>query len=219
MGGHAAGGIPVINEHVGERLKMYWPEEGGWFDAIISDYNATTDEHCLTYHINTPDETFEWVHLKARGVAARRPTRAGSCAARAAASDLWRRVAPRALTLRLVAPAQELKEGEYRRLGKDPNLASLLSHQAGAGRSAVPARGGRGPAGKAGGAARAAVPVRAGGLAELESQINRARDPKKLEEVQAQLAAQAEAMRQKLQQLQSDSEDDDGAGMTESDSE
>ena len=73
MGGHAAGGIPVINEHVGERLKMFWPEEGGWFDAIISDYNATTDEHCLTYHINTPEETFEWVHLKAR--AARRSTR------------------------------------------------------------------------------------------------------------------------------------------------
>ena len=45
---------------------MYWPEEGGWFDAIISDYNPTTDEHCLTYHINSPDETFEWVHLKAR---------------------------------------------------------------------------------------------------------------------------------------------------------
>jgi hypothetical protein len=113
-----------------------------------------------------------------------------------------------------------LKVGEYQRLGKDPNLASLnLTHQAGAGRSAVPARGGRGPTGKAGGAAPAAVPARPGGLADLESAINRARDPKKLDEVQAQLAAQAEAMRQKLQQLQSDSEDDDGAGMTESESE
>jgi hypothetical protein len=75
----------VINEHVGERLKMFWPEEGGWFDAIISDYNANTDEHCLTYHINSPEETFEWVHLKARvalpdaGAAPLRP--AGLCGA------------------------------------------------------------------------------------------------------------------------------------------
>ena len=76
---YAAGPI-VINEHVGERLKMFWPEEGGWFDAIISDYNAATDEHCLTYHINSPDETFEWVHLKARAA------RPDACASRAAAS-------------------------------------------------------------------------------------------------------------------------------------
>jgi hypothetical protein len=83
----------------------------------------------------------------------------------------------------------------------------------------VPARSGRAPAGKAGGAAAPAAPVRTGGgLADIESQINRARDPKKLEEVQQQLAAQAEAMRAKLQALQSDS-DDDAGGMTDSDSE
>jgi len=92
MGGHAAGGIPVINEHVGERLKMYWPEEGGWFEAIISDYNAVTDEHCLTYHINTPEETFEWIHLKAR--AARWQARAAAAAPRRCFSlPLTRRVA------------------------------------------------------------------------------------------------------------------------------
>ena len=85
MGGHAAGGIPVINEHVGERLKMYWPEEGGWFEAIISDYNAVTDEHCLTYHINTPEETFEWVHLKARPASA---ARRASASARSSTSSV-----------------------------------------------------------------------------------------------------------------------------------
>ena len=94
--GPGTGGVPVINEHVGERLKMFWPEEGGWFDAIISDYNAVTDEHCLTYHINTPEETFEWVHLKARP-RARRPHAQQHTRARRPLLVVWR-VALRALT-------------------------------------------------------------------------------------------------------------------------
>ncbi len=59
-------GAIVINEYIGRRVKLYWPEEGGWFEAIISDYNAVSKEHCLTYNINAPAESFEWVNLKAR---------------------------------------------------------------------------------------------------------------------------------------------------------
>jgi hypothetical protein len=59
-----AAGSLVINEFIGRRVKLYWPEEGGWFEAIISDYNAGNDEHCLTYNINTPNESFEWVNLR-----------------------------------------------------------------------------------------------------------------------------------------------------------
>jgi hypothetical protein len=61
-----AAGSLVINEFIGRRVKLYWPEEGGWFEAIISDYNAGNDEHCLTYNINTPNESFEWVNLRVR---------------------------------------------------------------------------------------------------------------------------------------------------------
>jgi hypothetical protein len=62
-------GVPgslVINEFIGRRVKLYWPEEGGWFEAIISDFNAASEEHCLTYNINTPAESFEWVNLRVR---------------------------------------------------------------------------------------------------------------------------------------------------------
>lgn len=51
---------------VGERLKILLPDKSGWFDAIISDYNPTTDQHCLTCHINMPEETKVWMHLKVR---------------------------------------------------------------------------------------------------------------------------------------------------------
>jgi hypothetical protein len=97
------------------------------------------------------------------------------------------------------------------------NLAELLP-QAGARVAAaagrprtVPAKAGGGGGGGAA-AAAAAQPVAANGLQEIETQINRARDPKKLEEVQNVLAAQAAAARAALQQLSSESDDDDDAG-------
>jgi hypothetical protein len=48
----------VVNELICRRVQRFWPDEGGWFDAIITDYRPTTNEHCLTYEINTPNETF-----------------------------------------------------------------------------------------------------------------------------------------------------------------
>ena len=57
--------LPEANgkELVGRLVQRFWPEEGGWFDAIITDYRPTANEHCLTYEINTPNETFEWADI------------------------------------------------------------------------------------------------------------------------------------------------------------
>ena len=58
---------PTVNEFVGRRVQLYWPEEGGWFDAVVTDYNPATDEHCVTYHMNAANESFEWSNLKKLG--------------------------------------------------------------------------------------------------------------------------------------------------------
>jgi len=58
----ATGGTStMVDNLICRKVQRFWPEEGGWFDAIITDYRPTTQEHCLTYEINTESETFEWV--------------------------------------------------------------------------------------------------------------------------------------------------------------
>ena len=54
-----------MNELICRRVQRFWPDEGGWFDAIVTDYRPTTNERedCLTYEINTPNETFEWANV------------------------------------------------------------------------------------------------------------------------------------------------------------
>ena len=52
-----------VNEYICKRVKRFWPSEGGWFDCIITDYNTETKQHCLTYDINTPNESYEWADI------------------------------------------------------------------------------------------------------------------------------------------------------------
>jgi len=52
-----------VNEYICKKVKRFWPSEGGWFDCIITDYNPQTKLHCLTYDINTPNESFEWADI------------------------------------------------------------------------------------------------------------------------------------------------------------
>uniref|UniRef100_A0A7S0WGB8 ENT domain-containing protein n=1 Tax=Pyramimonas obovata TaxID=1411642 RepID=A0A7S0WGB8_9CHLO len=59
-GGGAA--VPKINELVGKRLKRHWGDDG-WCEAVVSDHNAVTGEHCLVYEFNTPNESWEWCVL------------------------------------------------------------------------------------------------------------------------------------------------------------
>jgi len=48
---------------IGQMVQRYWPEEGGWWDATVTDFNAETKEHQLTYSKGRPDESFEFVNL------------------------------------------------------------------------------------------------------------------------------------------------------------
>jgi len=52
----------VVNEHVGKQVRRLW-EGDGWYTAMISDYRVDSDEHCIVYDINTPEESYEWVRL------------------------------------------------------------------------------------------------------------------------------------------------------------
>ncbi|KAL4423903.1 hypothetical protein ABPG75_001204 [Micractinium tetrahymenae] len=48
---------------VGRMVERFWADEGGWWPALISDFNAETGEHQLTYNAKQEDETFEWADL------------------------------------------------------------------------------------------------------------------------------------------------------------
>ena len=48
---------------IGKRAQLYWPEESGWFEAVVTDYDATKGEHCLVYNFGTADEQYEWSNL------------------------------------------------------------------------------------------------------------------------------------------------------------
>jgi len=85
----AAPGAPLrLNEYLGRRVKMYWPQEGGWFEAIITDYNMAENEHCLTYNMNTGNESFEWVNIAVR-LRALLAGRASACTHSVARHSRW----------------------------------------------------------------------------------------------------------------------------------
>lgn len=66
---HAKGGgltktpgvVGEVNEYIGRRVQRCW--DGEWSEAIISDYNPTTQEHCMIYEYLSANESWEWVRL------------------------------------------------------------------------------------------------------------------------------------------------------------
>jgi len=54
--------LPAVNDLIGKRAKRNW-EADGWCEAIISDYNILTGEHCLVYEYGTTTESWEWCVL------------------------------------------------------------------------------------------------------------------------------------------------------------
>ena len=48
---------------IGKRAHVYWPGEDGWFEAVVTDFDAVKGEHCLTYNFGTAEEQCEWVDL------------------------------------------------------------------------------------------------------------------------------------------------------------
>mmetsp|Transcript_10205 Transcript_10205/g.35502 ORF Transcript_10205/g.35502 Transcript_10205/m.35502 type:complete len:299 (-) Transcript_10205:839-1735(-) len=56
-------GAPVIppeaGKYIGRKCQRYWPDEGGWYEAVITDYNPADGTHCFVYDAGTPDESFD----------------------------------------------------------------------------------------------------------------------------------------------------------------
>ncbi len=45
--------------------RRFWPEEEvQWAEGIITDYREDTEEHCIVYKINTPEEAYEFYRIK-----------------------------------------------------------------------------------------------------------------------------------------------------------
>ncbi|DBB17059.1 hypothetical protein WJX82_011497 [Trebouxia sp. C0006] len=55
-----------LDPYIGMRVKRLWPEDGGWFEGVVTDYSAVNKQHCITYKFNTDDESFEWYDLRNR---------------------------------------------------------------------------------------------------------------------------------------------------------
>ncbi|OVA20872.1 EMSY N-terminal [Macleaya cordata] len=51
-------------ELIGRKVLTRWPEDNNFYEAVITNYNASEGRHALVYDINTKDETWEWVNLK-----------------------------------------------------------------------------------------------------------------------------------------------------------
>ncbi|KAI3982312.1 hypothetical protein MKX01_037845 [Papaver californicum] len=51
-------------ELIGRKVLTRWPEDNNFYEAVITNYNASEGRHALVYDINSKDETWEWVNLK-----------------------------------------------------------------------------------------------------------------------------------------------------------
>ncbi|KAL4434798.1 hypothetical protein ABPG77_005325 [Micractinium sp. CCAP 211/92] len=63
---------------VGRTVERFWADEGGWWAALISDYNAESGEHQLTYNAGQEDESYEWADLGQLGNEELRDAAAGA---------------------------------------------------------------------------------------------------------------------------------------------
>lgn len=55
---------PQLNPLIGRKVMTRWPDDNSFYEAEITDYDATKDLYALVYDINTAHETWEWVDLK-----------------------------------------------------------------------------------------------------------------------------------------------------------
>lgn len=49
---------------VGGKVMRYWPENGGWWEALVTEFSAAQQQHKLSYDPNTSLESFEWVDFR-----------------------------------------------------------------------------------------------------------------------------------------------------------
>lgn len=48
---------------LGQKVSRYWPDEGGWFEAVVTDFKIEQGGHKLTYDCGRETESFEWYDL------------------------------------------------------------------------------------------------------------------------------------------------------------
>ncbi|XP_020406862.1 protein EMSY-LIKE 3 isoform X2 [Zea mays] len=53
-----------LNPLIGRKVMTRWPDDNSFYEAEITDYDASKDIYTLVYDINTADETWEWVDFK-----------------------------------------------------------------------------------------------------------------------------------------------------------
>ncbi|XP_072059708.1 protein EMSY-LIKE 3 isoform X3 [Arachis hypogaea] len=49
---------------IGRKVWTRWPDDNHFYEAVITDYNASEGRHALVYDMNARNETWEWVNLK-----------------------------------------------------------------------------------------------------------------------------------------------------------
>ncbi|KAJ3693166.1 hypothetical protein LUZ60_008646 [Juncus effusus] len=49
---------------IGRKIRMRWPQDNEFYEAVITNFNPAEGLHEVVYDINTPNETWEWLNLK-----------------------------------------------------------------------------------------------------------------------------------------------------------
>ncbi|PNH05216.1 hypothetical protein TSOC_008541 [Tetrabaena socialis] len=48
---------------IGFRINRWWPNENKWYTAVVTDFNAETNEYRLTYNLGSAQETYEDLNM------------------------------------------------------------------------------------------------------------------------------------------------------------
>ncbi|CAG9464735.1 unnamed protein product [Pedinophyceae sp. YPF-701] len=63
-----------VDELIGRKVIRFWPDEGGWHEAVVTDYRKESDEHCLTYNLGLGPEKEKWEWFQLRKKCAANPS-------------------------------------------------------------------------------------------------------------------------------------------------
>ncbi len=56
--------VGQIDKLVGHKVKRWWPQEGGWMEAVVTDFDPAKGLHCITYGLGTNHEQWEWYNIR-----------------------------------------------------------------------------------------------------------------------------------------------------------
>ncbi|GAX82811.1 hypothetical protein CEUSTIGMA_g10237.t1 [Chlamydomonas eustigma] len=50
-------------EYIGRKVRRFWEPENCWYDGVLTDFKQSNGQYCVTYHLGTKAESFEWLDL------------------------------------------------------------------------------------------------------------------------------------------------------------